>query len=371
MPVIGLGINVVLEGILLLLTAPKLFGRLNVYKKWVIVLLVFWGFSTTWSVNPSAFGSYWKYSLPYVVAFAVSSIITTRKDVEKLLKINIIAALLCGIYVLLFVNTGDLTQARLGKADGYDSVWNANDIGIKMTIGYASCLYFLQTNKKNALLCIPLIGIFLLVSFFSGSRSVLLLIVSFTALLFVSRSKGKKVVLYSILSVFLVVGLYWALMNVPVLYDILGRRIDMMIAGLTGGEGGHSMDTRTLMIGSGISWFLEKPILGYGFNGFCTLYGRLTGWEVYSHSNIVEMLVNTGIVGFLLYYLLTFYIIAKLWKPALNDKDQLAIILFLYTLIATILDYVVISYVNVPYIFRLMYTAMYCQIVNNRFVKKV
>lgn len=364
MPLIGVGINVVFEGLLLLLTLPTVFLRRNAYKIWAILLLLFWGASTTWSINPSSFDSYWKYSLPYVVALAISTIITSEQDVEKLLKINIMAAFLCGLYVLLFVNTGNLSVDRLGGSEE-GRLWNANDIGIKMTIGYASSLYFMLTNNKNRILWYPFLGIFLLVSFFSGSKSVLILIVSFTTLLIIARSKGKRIVLYSIASVFLILGLFWAIMNVPALYDILGRRVELMITGLTGGDGGYSMDTRNMMIVNGISWFLERPWLGYGFNGYSTLYGQLTGWEVYSHSNIIEMLVNSGIIGFMLYYSLTFYILIKLWKPALERKDPLALILFLYTIIATVLDYVVISYVNVPYIVRLMYTAMYCQILKN------
>ena len=177
-PIVGLGVIVLLEGILLLLNINSLSGRLNAYKKWVFILLVFWGLSTTWSVNPHAFESYWKYSLPYVIAFVLSPIITTKSDVEKFLKINILAAVLCGLYVLLFVNTGSLSEVRFGSdADGTETIWNSNDIGIKMSMGYAFSVYFLLKGEGNRLLLSALTLFFFALSFLSGSRSVSLLIV--------------------------------------------------------------------------------------------------------------------------------------------------------------------------------------------------
>lgn len=57
---------------------------------------------------------------------------------------------------------------------------------------------------------------------------------------------------------------YLAVMNVPVLYDILGKRIDMVLDGLRGESGGYSMDERTLMIGYGIEFMSGHLWLGNG-----------------------------------------------------------------------------------------------------------
>jgi O-antigen ligase len=148
------------------------------------------------------------------------------------------------------------------------------------------------------------------------------------------------------------------------LYDVLGYRIDMMLDGLRGEDGGYSMTERTMMIAYGFDFIMEKPWLGNGFNAFSTLFGNITGWYTYSHNNFIELLVNTGIVGLIIYYSLTFYIIKGLWKPALKDRDALSQILFLYTIITMVLDYAMVSYSSVPTIFRLMYTARYCQIMS-------
>ena len=131
------------------------------------------------------------------------------------------------------------------------------------------------------------------------------------------------------------------------------------------------MEERTLMIGYGIEFMQGLLWLGNCFNSFSILFGNITGWYTYSHNNFIELLVNTGVIGLLLYYSLTFYILKSLWKSALRNGDTLAQILFLYTFISFILDYAMVSYVNIPTIFRLMYTAGYCQIVNRGEAEKV
>ena len=79
----------------------------------------------------------------------------------------------------------------------------------------------------------------------------------------------------------------------------------------------------------------------------------------------IELMVDTGLIGLILYYSLHIYIIKALWKPALHDKDNLALVLFIFTIISTAMDYAMVSYVQEVTIFRLMYTARYCQIINS------
>lgn len=371
LPFIGLGINVLLEAALLVLLIPTvLTTHINVYQKWMLVVLAFWGASTTWSVNKEAMQSFVAFAIPYILLYFLSASISSKRHVEQVMKIELVAVILCAIYVLIFVNTGNLADGRLGGGDD-GRVWNANDIGLKMTIGYAISIYLLLKGKTNKILLYGLMAILLVVALMSGSRKVIVLLVLFTALLMIVRAKGRKKVLYAAYAGIFVAVAFFAVMNIPVLYEILGRRIDMVFDGLRGESGGFSMDERTLMIGYGIEFFMQKPWLGNGFNAFSVMFGNYTGWYTYSHNNFIELLVNTGIIGLLLYYSLTFYIIKGLWKPALKDRDTLAQVLLLYTVISFFLDYAMVSYVSLPSMFRLMYTARYCQIMKNGEVVKM
>ena len=366
LPIIGFGINVVLSALLMVLALPAAMSlHINVYQKWLIVTLLFWAASTRWSINPDAGASLFSFSVPYLTCFLLSSNINDKREVESVLKMEMVAVFLCAIYVLIFVNTGNLSEERLG-GDADDRVWNANDIGLKMTIGYAIGIYYLLRGKSNKLVLYFLMAVFLIVALMSGSRKVIILLVMFTALLMIVRAKGRKKILYVAYAGLFIAISYFAVMNIPVLYEVLGRRIDMMLEGLHGESGGYSMDERTLMIGYGIDFMRGHLWLGNGFNAFSILFGNVTGWYTYSHNNFIELLVNTGVIGLLVYYSLTIYILKGLWKPALKEQDTLSQVLFLYTLISLFLDYAMVSYVSVPTIFRLMYTTRYCQIVNVR-----
>lgn len=69
----------------------------------------------------------------------------------------------------VFVNTGNLADERLGGSDD-DRIWNANDIGMKMTIGYAIGMYLLLKGETNKLLIYGLMALILLVALMSGSK---------------------------------------------------------------------------------------------------------------------------------------------------------------------------------------------------------
>lgn len=66
-------------------------------------------------------------------------------------------------------------------------------------------------------------------------------------------------------------------------------------------EGGSPADTglliRNQMLKDGFNLWLQRPFLGFGLDQF-----RLaSGWGTYSHDNYLELLVNTGFVGLLIY----------------------------------------------------------------------
>ena len=88
----------------------------------------------------------------------------------------------------------------------------------------------------------------------------------------------------------------------------------------------NSTETRLYMIKFGLEHFLYQPIQGYGANCFEVLYQRSTGWATYSHNNFVELLVDLGVVGFVLFYRIYFIILLKSKKL---DKEASIILVLL------------------------------------------
>jgi O-antigen ligase len=130
-------------------------------------------------------------------------------------------------------------------------------------------------------------------------------------------------------------------MKIPTLYDILGNRIETMINGLSGeGDVDASTSLRLKMINWGLEWFQEKPWMGYGLNAYKTLLGtKNTSFGtagVYAHNNYIELMVDIGIIGVIIYYYIYVYMIGKSFR---NIKNRNAALIFAFgILIACIIN---------------------------------
>ena len=120
------------------------------------------------------------------------------------------------------------------------------------------------------------------------------------------------------LAVLLLIGTLYAIYNVPFLYDFVGHRFEDMLNAFFEEGGDRSSQIRQNMMQFGMEAFARNPILGYGPNGFANLYGTLGGELAYSHNNFVEMLVSTGLVGFVLYY---GYLVKMLFTKCVSGKQ--------------------------------------------------
>ena len=76
-----------------------------------------------------------------------------------------------------------------------------------------------------------------------------------------------------------------------------------------------------------LKYYADSPIgrvlFGYGFSSFTTLMGRVIGVTTASHNDVIQMLLEIGIVGSVLYF--------KLWlcmlRYAMKGKDATALAL--------------------------------------------
>lgn len=88
----------------------------------------------------------------------------------------------------------------------------------------------------------------------------------------------------------------------------------------------------------GLNAFKESPILDIGLDNARFMTMAVYGFEHYLHNNYVELLVDTGLLGFCTYYAMYLYCIyysLKLFK--LHDRELYVCITILSLLI--IMDY--------------------------------
>lgn len=194
---------------------------------------------------------------------------------------------------------------------------SANIVG--MTAAFGCCIAFVGLTQKalaKPRVCAAFLAINLAVTVLSASRKAIL-VVGLALLLYSLLKAGKRIeartIGVAITSVLIFLG-YWLIMNVSSLYNSVGYRFETMLNGLFGtGEVDASTATRLNLVEYGLAWFRDEPWLGHGGDNFRALmeiyYSRQTA--VYSHNNFIEVLVNFGAIGFILFYWVYALIIGK------------------------------------------------------------
>ena len=270
---------------------------------------------------------------------------TSTEEINKLIKCMLIAFIVNAIYIFIAIDLNEILLAgqRVG-AENINENWNANSIGIFSALGSMLSLYFVQ-KQNNKIINIVLFLSFIMFTFLcllSGSRKGLLLFIMLNGLFLFLLTKNKLIIsLVILLSVSI---LYYLLMNIDILYNIIGKRMQNMIEGFFGlGTSENSFNIRQDMIEKGFQFFSQKPILGYGINNFRNLYDINT----YAHNNFIELLVGIGLVGFTVYYIAYAYVLCKLFKTTFIKPNRLSIIAFVINTCFLISHYAFVGYYDI------------------------
>ena len=237
-----------------------------------------------------------------MMVFVMDEDIITKSDLEKYMKMYMIAAAVMMLYLVLYfdLNSFQLTQRGMATT----GMWNGNDVGLKCAVFIIFFLYFFDSDRRLGMRFLLLGGavLALVLLYFTASRKALLMAVFGIALYYYFKHPNKRfrnllIILFGIYAAFQLV------MNVPELYEAIGWRIEGMLALVTGeGVADGSALLRAQYIQVGLDAFKESPIIGYGIDNYRYINLRETGHLTYSHNNFVEMLVGVGGIGFLIYY---------------------------------------------------------------------
>lgn len=160
--------------------------------------------------------------------------------------------------------------------------------------------------------------------FASGSKKSLLLaaaggaIVMLQARLHGRRSGGGR---YFLLFVLLCFGAIASSYLAEGVFDLeIFQRFDSFLSG-----DDESTKERQLLVLLSPSLIVQAPFFGHGLDQ----YAVVSRMGIYSHNNIVELLVNTGFFGFLLYYSVFFYLLARVYRTE-RSWLHVALLVFLF-----------------------------------------
>ena len=335
----GLFVMVFVLAFRLLLAAKTNYGiSVPLFGLWLIMLMILI------DIEGMRIGDSEQFSIPYNSAVFLCAIMVQlilmhyQGDIIKVIKVGtIFASLMAGMsilsseYSMLMYRWGDFIAGHSGYRLGISSDINPNVIA--WSFGFLALLAIFMFICDKSLLLLAVCVFDLLIVFFTGSKNGLIL--ALLPVLYYGIKMVKKVNIKALFLIAIGIVFFWvAIHQSPVLYTLIGKRIDSALftigfndgAGLSGDVVDVSSTEKRLdMIGFARKMFLEKPVLGWGIGAFAVY----SGFGYYCHNNYMEILVSGGIVLFLIYYIPILLVGSKIFTMEKGKEKDLALILLL------------------------------------------
>lgn len=229
---------------------------------------------------------------------------------------------------------GEVARVSSSKWDRASSiVYNPNLLGFLGLFGYFSIIYMIQTHAKNRWIyayaaMIPIVvGVIVL----SGSRKSFIALILFTLTWLFFQYKScffrhiRRVILIGIMLLVFYYGVT-AIME----HTVLGRRFHNTM------RDPRFDSSRYSLYKKGWNIFLNNPVAGVGLGGFMVASGTGT----FSHSDYIEVLSTSGLVGFFVYfsiYPVLWYRLRKVERQYPRVKGQKRIIDLYKAIVLTLL----------------------------------
>ena len=317
--------------------------KMSLFAKWLISFVILGLLSIIWCQSSGYVIDIIKSCVVYIIVLLLLEFsIEFGYNVDTLLKGYLVAIVINSIYVFLTIDVASLGDIQIG--DQLLEGWNGNGIGFMASQGAFIAYYLFGRSKsqfKKLLYVFVMLGLCFL-TIYTGSRTAfIVLVLSFVIYLWMC--KPTKIVRNLIVTLLLLCGSLYLVMNIESLYKVLGMRLEGLFSLFSGqGKVDSSADIRDLFIQNGKKWFLEKPIVGYGLNNYKVLNGVATGRYTYAHNTFVELAVGLGCVGLIWYYSAYAYLIKRFVTTFKNDS--LNRFLFVSLLVSLISQYGTVSY---------------------------
>lgn len=321
--------------------------QLTGFHAWLLGFAGIVFISRFWAFDPSAASEIFKTVAFNVICFGCVAFLLYRdkRRIRLVMGCMVVAPLLLEVRV---ISIGGVFAYFSHRTVG--SI-NSNALGLFASI--ALYFAFLFWREKKQICWILFMALNLAAALLSASRKALMVVclVAILITLFDSKTKtafGKLSKLLIVVAIILFA--LFLVMNVPFLYELIGVRMQGMMSGLlgSGNDVDASTSTRMQLIDYGIDWFRNRPLVGYGGDNFKALMAAYHPRQsaLYAHNNYVELLVDYGLLGLLVYYSCYVSIICS----AVRNRTQLTFADF--TILCLTLGILIMDYGNVEYYYR-------------------
>lgn len=277
----------------------------------------------------------------------------SKDNLRKIMHIYVNATVTFG---LIYYAISPITSWGTERMGGFTPIWrNAAGYYFTFAAAFAFYLYMLKKQNKEHVKKPWEILLLLFMAVATGSRKVFIHIALIILLYIILQKEITKKVKYFIAALLLIGIAFGIGCQIPTFQNMYANRLIDIFMGAESGDG--STIVRSYMRVFAFTLFLESPLVGNGLNAFMSWMAANTAfrarWNIpamYSHCNQAELLCNSGIIGFLLYYLYPFVIVCKGMKQYHKPYVRMGISIIIAYLI---LDYGTISYYMRFYIFIL------------------
>lgn len=278
-----------------------------------------------------------EYPALYIITHLINTLtivfLTIDSGREELEELFCKGSVIGSVLSIAFVAVNESEMLRQGVVDriGVSASGNVDVFGMYLGVMSIFTLYkFIVKKEKIYLFPYILQVCFMLLT---GSKQALLYII-ISYVMFIKYSYKKNVIKY-IAPLFIGVIAAFAIFTVPVLYNLVGHRIEIMLVSfgvnIAGVESSRSTDVRMGMIVKAIQLFMQNPIFGEGWGYFT----KFSGFNMYSHTTYTEILVTYGIFGLVLYYSRFYKDVFRLLKIKNREPiEQLGVVLLISILVA-------------------------------------
>ena len=270
------------------------------------------------------------------IVFLFSYYLKDKASVKKAILFIGIAGFVSSAYMILNTDLASIINADVNRLYATRIGFNVSGSHPNIAALYAGisfgCIlfYFLKTKKVIFLF---MNAVILSAIFLTGSRKMIIFIVSIIMINLIMRQNGIwKKFMAIIISIVICISGYYLLMNVPLFYNSIGNRFSSE-------SGQESTDERNYIGDYAEELFSQKPLLGYGIDNFKTS----NPLKIYAHNNYLELLVGVGIIGTMIYYFMYVYMIIRL-IIMMTKNDTFAVFLFSLLVSLMIIEYGQVNY---------------------------
>ncbi|KEQ13084.1 O-antigen ligase family protein [Endozoicomonas numazuensis] len=269
----------------------------------VLLFFVYVGVSIGWSPGHSYSVSKTSYLLTLTAWCVLAPLIVVSSDMHRLKRLL--------AYLLLFsiVSSIEAVIVYLKGVVGFLTIFGSNYLALGRTLGVGMAIaialgyrYFCRKDFNSFSLWMGVAGVFVLLMLLSGGRgptlsALISLVVFFAIILFSKRGflvRNRWKSFYMAFSVLFVVGLIGILV---VFSEEMFQTVFRIGVIFTQDDMGSSVAARVEHFGQALVRFSESPIWGKGIGG----YAAANEGRAYPHNIILELLVETGLLGCVLF----------------------------------------------------------------------